>query len=62
MHFTKDLSLIHISGKRRVIQRILAACIAEGAVDIAQIEIGVLADEVVHAHVLPCLLYTSRCV
>ena len=26
---------------------------AEGAVDIAQIEIGVLADEVVHAHVLP---------
>lgn len=45
--------LCRAAGKRRVIQRILAACIAEGAVDIAQIEIGVLADEVVHAHVLP---------
>ena len=45
--------LCRAAGKRRVIQRILAACIAEGAVDIAQIEIGVLADEVVHAHVFP---------
>ena len=45
--------LCRAADKRRIIQRILAACIAEGAVDIAQIEIGVLADEVVHTHVLP---------